>query len=91
MDHFFLKGIEYLAIVDRAPDKFNLFKPYLKTIQILADSFWLKNAKIYNNLLVLVFMSMSVCLCLYFLSDFVWPLCLSERVCLSVCLSLFVF
>ena len=35
-----------LNLPARAPDKFNPFKPYLKTIQILADSLWLKNAKI---------------------------------------------
>ena len=30
----------------RAPDKFNPFKLYLKTIQILADSLWLLNVNI---------------------------------------------
>ena len=44
----------------RAPDKFNPFKPYLKTTQILADNLWLQNAKIYNNLSVFVSLSMSV-------------------------------
>ena len=48
-----------------APDKFNPFKPYLKTIQILAESWGPKNAKIYNDPSVFVFLSMSVCLCLY--------------------------
>ena len=34
----------------RTPDKFNPFKQCLKTIQILADSLWLKNATIHTNL-----------------------------------------
>ena len=68
----------------RAPDKFNPFKPYLKTIQILADSLWLKNAKIYNNLSVF-FVFMSVC---ESVSVFLVCLCLatvSFWMCMSLC------
>ena len=65
-------------VVGRAPDKFNLFKPYLKTIQILANNFWLKNAQTYNNLFLPFCLCLGVCLCVYFF------VCL----CLYVCIFL---
>ena len=54
-------------VTGRAPDKFNPFKPYLKTIQILADNFLLKNAHYTIISLFLFFcFCLDVCLCLYF-------------------------
>ena len=72
----------------RGPIKLSMWKNMRSShaIQIFEDNVWLKNTEIYNKLSVCLFLSVSVCMCLYVC------VCMSVSVCqcLSVCVCLHV-